>query len=119
MAATSVTGKGPGSADGKNKGSGHMTLDVGNLIGPRVMAAGTATLSGGTVTVVLPAMAGVTGDYMVLCGDASGTAAATSATMVISATATTLTLKGTTTNTVKWAVIKIGVSGAISTTGND
>ncbi len=119
MAATSVTGRGPGSADGKNKGSTHMTLDVGNLIGPRVMGAGTATLSGGSATVVLPAFDGVTADYMVLCGDASGTAAATSATMAITSTATTLTLKGTGTNTVKWAVIKIGISGAISGVGND
>jgi hypothetical protein len=119
MAATSVTGKGPGSADGKNKGSTHMTLGVDNLIGPRVMAAGTATLSGGSGTIVLPAFAGVTADYMVLCGDASGAAAATSATMAITSTATTLTLKGTGTNTVKWAVIKVGISGATSAVGND
>lgn len=119
MAATSVTGKGPGSADGKNKGSAHMTLDVGNLIGPRVMAAGTATLSSGSASVILPALDGVTADYMVLCGDASGTAAATSATLAISGSTTTLTLKGTGTNTVKWAVIKIGISGAVSAVGNN
>ena len=118
MAATSVTGTGMGSADGANKGSDHMTLGVGRLIGPRVMAAGTAVLSSGTLDVILPALDGVTGDYMVLCGDASGTAAATSATIAISGTTTTLTLKGTGTNTVKWAVIKVGISGATSATGN-
>ena len=41
MTATSVTGKGPGSADGMNKGSEHMSLSVHKLIGPHVIAAGT------------------------------------------------------------------------------
>lgn len=118
MGATSVTGTGLGSAAGKNKGSEHMTLGVGHLIGPRIMAAGTATLSSGSATVVLPVFDGVTADYFVLCGDASGTAAATSATMAITSDATTLTLKGTSTNAVKWAVIKVGVSGSTSNTGN-
>jgi len=118
MAATSVTGVGLGSADGKNKGSSHMTLGVGHLIGPRVMAAGTATLAGGAATVVLEAMDGVSGDYIVVVGDASGTAAATSGTLAITSTATTLTLAGTGTNSVTWAVIKLGVSGAGSSTGN-
>ena len=118
MAATSVTGVGMGSADGANKGSSHMTLGVDHLIGPRIMAAGTGVLSGGALTVILPALDGVTGDYMVLCGDASGSAAATSASMAITADTTTLTLAGTGSNTVKWAVIKVGISGATSTTGN-
>jgi hypothetical protein len=39
--------------------------------------------------------------------------------MAITSTATTLTLKGTGTNTVKWAVIKVGISGATSAVGND
>ena len=118
MAATSVTGVGLGAADGKNKGSEHMTLGVGHLIGPRVMASGVATLSGGAASVVLPAMDGVAGDYILMVGDASGTAAATSGTMAITSTATTLTLAGTGTNSVTWAVIKIGVSGVASSTGN-
>lgn len=118
MAATSVTGVGLGSADKKNKGSEHASLGVDKLIGPRVMAAGTGTLSGGSLTVVLPHMDGVSADYMVFCGDASGTAAATSATLAITTDATTLTLKGTGTNTVKWCVIKAGISGATSKIGN-
>lgn len=118
MAATSVTGTGLGAADGKNKGSEHMTLGVGHLIGPRVMASGTATLSGGAATVVLPAMDGVTADYIVIVGDASGTAAATSGTLAITSTATTLTLAGTGTNAVTWMVAKVGNSGLASSTGN-
>jgi hypothetical protein len=55
MGATSVTGVGPGSADGKNKGSEHMTLGVHHLIGPHVIAAGTVELDGPTATVYLPA----------------------------------------------------------------
>ena len=118
MGATSATGAGLGSAAGKNKGSEHMTLGVGHLIGPRVMAAGTATLSGGAASVSLPAMDGSASDYMLMVGDASGTAAATSGTLALSSTATTLTLAGTSTNDVTWAIIKLGISGVTSDTGN-
>lgn len=65
MGATSVTGKGTGSADGYNKGSSHMTLGVDHLIGPRVVAAGSETLSGTTGTVEIPAQTGVYTDYVV------------------------------------------------------
>ena len=118
MAATSATGTGLGAAAGQNKGSVHMTLGVGHLIGPRVMASGTETLSGGAATVVLPAMDGVAADYILMVGDASGTAAATSGTLAINTNDTTLTLAGTGTNSVTWAVMKIGVSGVTSDTGN-
>src|SRR6185503_11289429 len=65
MAASSVTGVGPGSADRVNKGSQHMHLGVTHLIGPRVVDAGTATLNGGSpssvnvpFTQALPSAAG-------------------------------------------------------------
>lgn len=48
MAASSVTGVGPGSADGLNKGSSHMTLDGQKLIGPRLVNCGSASLTSGT-----------------------------------------------------------------------
>ena len=120
MAATSATGTGLGSADGQNKGSEHMTLGVGHLIGPRVMASGSVALDGGGLaTIVLAAMPGVSADYFVMVGDASGTAATTSGTLAITADSdTTLTLDGTATNVVKWAVIKIGTSGLANATGN-
>jgi len=50
MTATSVTGRGPGSAAGHgtgNKGSEHMSLAVHRLIGPRVVACGDLQLDGG------------------------------------------------------------------------
>ena len=54
MGATSVTGTGPGSAFGWNKGSQEMTLGVSHLIGPHVVAAGVTPLVGGAATVYLP-----------------------------------------------------------------
>ncbi len=48
MAASSVTGVGPGSADRVNKGSEHMHLGVDHLIGPRMVDAGQASLTSGT-----------------------------------------------------------------------
>lgn len=43
--ASSVTGVGQGSADRRNKGSEHMTLGVNQLIGIRVVAAGSVTMA--------------------------------------------------------------------------
>lgn len=107
MGATSVTGVGVGSVEGQNKGSKHWTVGTNRLIGPRVMAAGQATLSSGTKTVTLPALP--TGSYLVVCTDASGTAAATSGTLANTAgTSCVLTLKGTSSNTVNWVIVKIG-----------
>lgn len=54
MGATSVTGKGAGSADGLNKGSEHMTLGAHHIIGPHVLAAGVVELEGTTATIYLP-----------------------------------------------------------------
>jgi hypothetical protein len=48
MAASSVTGVGPGSADKVNKGSEHMHLAVDHLIGPRVVDCGNGSLTSGT-----------------------------------------------------------------------
>jgi hypothetical protein len=48
MAASSVTGVGPGSADGRNKGSEHTSMHVSKLIGPRLVSCGQVVLGGGT-----------------------------------------------------------------------
>ena len=48
MTATSVTGIGQGSSDGKNKGSQRMTLGVDHLIGPRVVHTGKAAMFSGS-----------------------------------------------------------------------
>lgn len=66
MGATTVTGKGPGSANGLNKGAADRTLGVDHLIGPRVVAAGVETLSGTTGTVEIPPQSGVYTDYIIL-----------------------------------------------------
>ena len=105
MGATSVTGKGLGSADGKNKGSAHQTLGVAHLIGPHIVAAGTATLSGGTVSFDLVTMSGVAADYVVLASDTDASVAAASGTFA--PTTGTLTLKGTTTHVIAYAIVKL------------
>jgi len=67
MAATTVTGKGLGAADGQNKGSEHQTLGVGHLIGPRMVVVSDATLDGsGDAAPVWPALDGSASDYIVL-----------------------------------------------------
>jgi hypothetical protein len=55
MGATSVTGVGPGAADGLHKGPGNGRNVFVPLQTPHVVAAGTATVPGGlTVTVTFP-----------------------------------------------------------------
>jgi hypothetical protein len=110
MGATSVTGVGNGSVEGVDAGSKHFSVSTTRLVGPRIMAADVATLSSGTATVKLPLFSGVVGDYVVMISDASGTAAATSATMSFGTNVTTVTLKGTSTNVVNWAVLKQGLA---------
>lgn len=112
MTATSVTGIGLGSADGKNKGSSHMTLGVGHLIGPRVVIADAATLDGsGDLTVEFPVLPGVSADYVVTAVDADTTAAgAVAADVVITSTETTVTLKGPNDSVIHYSVIKRGLA---------
>jgi len=110
MAATSVTGVGNGSAELTSRGPKERAfVGAEKILGPRIMAAGTVTLSGGAGTVVLPVMTGVTADYVVMCQDASG-AAACSASLAITSTATTLTFAGTGTHVLHYSVVKVGIS---------
>jgi hypothetical protein len=108
MGATSVTGvSGPGAVDGLNKGSEHMSLGVNKLIGPRVVAAGTATIGGGgTVAVAIPELTGSTSDYIVMATDTNSTVAAVNVTAFA---LTGFTLKGTAAHVVNWAVVKVGI----------
>ena len=112
MTASSVTGRGLGSADGKNKGSEHMTLGVERLIGPRIMAADAVTLDGsGDATVVLPLFPGVVGDYTVSVTDTTvAGATACAGSLAFSSTATTLTLKGTADQTASYVIVKKGLA---------
>jgi hypothetical protein len=115
MGATSVTGKGRGSADGSNKGSTHMTIGASHLVGPRVVAAGSIDLVDGAATIKLPAPAGVATDYVVLATDVDA-AQAVGASLAFSAALTdgtkdaVITLAGNTTNTIAWSVVKTGVA---------
>jgi hypothetical protein len=112
MGATSVTGKGLGSADGKNKGSAHMTLGAEKLVGPRVVACDEITLDGsGDLVVNLPALSGVSADYICHATDSHATAAtACACALAITNTATTLTFKGTAAQTVAYSIIKKGLA---------
>lgn len=112
MAATTVTGRGLGSADGMNKGSEHMTLGVGHLIGPRVIVAADGTLDGsGDLVVEFSGVQGVVGDYIAMAVDADATAAAAVAVqMAMVADVMTLTLKGPNDGVVNYSVTKKGLA---------
>lgn len=113
MTATSVTGRGTGSADRKNKGSEHNTLGVGHLIGPRVVMAGTATLSGGGVFEVrLPLLAGVATDYVVhltATGGAVTIVPRVSTVMSFASGDTKFTITGDAAAVIYWTIVKKGL----------
>lgn len=112
MGATSVTGKGLGSADKKNKGSEHMTLSASKLIGPRVVYAGRHTLDGsGDLTIILPELSGDSDDYIVMALDGNtSAAAAVAATLTVADDVTTVTLKGPASSAVFVSVVKCGLA---------
>jgi len=107
MGASSVTGVGYGSVEGHNAGSKHWTVGSGRLIGPRVVAAGTATLSSGAATVTLPSLP--SGSYVVLVTTTNSSAAAVSGSLVNTVgTSCVVTLAGTGSQVLAWAIIKSG-----------
>jgi len=112
MGATSVTGKGLGSASGKNKGSSHMTIGAEKLVGPRVVACDEVTLDGsGDLVVKLPVLSGVAADYVCIATDSHATAATPCAcALTMDSSTTTLTFKGTAAQTVAYSVIKKGLA---------
>lgn len=111
MSATSITGKGLGSVDKKQKGSEHLSIGANKLIGPRIVAAGTVTLSGGAATVTLPALNGTTAQFVVMCTTTNGTAHAVSASLVVTAgTSTVITFAGTSTDVLAYTIVKTGLA---------
>lgn len=112
MTATSVTGKGLGSADKLHKGSEHTRIGAEKIIGPRIVWADFVTLdSSGDATVVLPTLTGVSADYGVMITDAGAAAAAAcAASVVVAASATTLTLKGPASGSVFVVLVKVGLA---------
>ncbi len=108
MGATSVTGvSGYGSVqDGRSKGSPHMTLGVSHLIGPRVLAAGSVTLTGGatTGTVDHETLANTTGNIVVL------TSSSATAPFVSSRTTSSFAFTSGANTTVSWVIISTGMA---------
>lgn len=109
MGATSVTGVGQGSAELNSRGPKERNFVGGEkILGPRIEASGTVTLSGGSATVVLPVLSGVAADYIVLCQDTTA-ANACSGSLAINSNDTTLTFAGTGTDVLHYAVVKVGL----------
>jgi hypothetical protein len=111
MAASSVTGVGPGSADRVNKGSEHMHLGVDHLIGPRVVDAGQAALTSGTPsTANVPftkALTSATGYYAHVqpVGSTSGAGAAGLAVSNVATSGFGVTGPNSSTQTFNWILI--------------
>lgn len=109
MAASSVTGVGQGSADHWNKGSEHMTLGVDHLIGTRVVACGSVTLSGGAGTVTFPQpLSGSKTGYLVFTQDVTATNASRPNVLTDNSDGNfaSFTVAGTTTDVINWMVVK-------------
>lgn len=114
MAASSVTGTGYGSADGQNKGSEHMTLGVGHLIGTRVVAANRVTLSGGVATVTFPTpLTGDKANYIVLCNALNSSTVARPSALNNDGNGNfaSFGVAGGSTDTVYYIVVKVGFDG--------
>jgi hypothetical protein len=109
MAATTVTGKGLGSVDKKQKGSEHLSIGASKLIGPRVVAAGRVTLAAGTLTLVLPPAAGVAANYVCVATDETG-ANAVKTVLTNPATGLQVVFTGTGTDVVQYSIIKVGLA---------
>lgn len=110
MGATSVLGTGPGSAEGACKGAPErQTLGVSHLIGPHIVKAGKETLSSGAAAAVFP-LVGSASDFVLLVSNQSdGTAV--NGTLAITNNICTVTLAGTGSDVVGYAVIKIANFG--------
>jgi hypothetical protein len=111
MGATSVTGIGTGSAEAACKGAqGRQTLGVGHLIGPHIVNAGIAALSGsGTASLAIPPLSGASTDYVVIATQQdTSSPSACGATIAESNGAWTITFKGENSGTLSYAVISVG-----------
>lgn len=114
MAASSVSGVGPGSADGSNKGSEHQTLGVRHLLGTRTVAAGTKTLASGTGTVTFPqSLLNSAASYAITVSAFNSTTVArvTSVTNDVNGNFASFALAGGTTDVVHYMIALIGVDG--------
>lgn len=108
---TSVTGNGLGAVH-TQKGSEHMSLGVGHLVGPRVVAAGSGTLSGGTLVVNIPLLDAAY-SYIAMTNDITANNASNGV-LTTAGGNTVLTLTGTSTDVIQWMIVKTGKSGGQS-----
>ena len=104
MVASTVTGRGPGSSDGSNRGSERMTLGVDHLIGTRIVSSGSETLNdGGTGTVTFAQeLDGDAADYIVFLQGDSSTVAFASA-----FTTSSISITGGSDDVVNWMVVSL------------
>lgn len=80
MGASSVSGKGTGSAESANKGAkGRQTLGVSHLIGPYIGAANSVQCSAGSKAVQLPKLSDSNSDWVVLVTNTDSTSPAATA----------------------------------------
>lgn len=108
MPAASESGVGPGSADGYNKGSEHMTLDINKLIGFHGVTGGLAVLSGGAATVTFPKSLSADKDkYIVIVSSLASYARLNAKNNDSDGFFTSFTIAGTGTDTVQWAVFRL------------
>lgn len=110
MGATSVLGTGPGSAEGACKGAPErQTLGVSHLIGPHIVNAGKVALSSGAASVVFPLVGSASDFILLVSNQTDGTAV--NGTLAVSSNVCTLTLAGTGSDVVGYAVVKIANFG--------
>lgn len=112
MAATSATGvSGNGTVAGSQKGSDSMSLGVDKLIGPRIVAAGTETLSGTTAVIEFPGpTTSVTGYAIFLCNNSSTNPYVSTALATITDSSNwKFTVTAGSGDIVKWQCVKLGV----------
>ena len=110
MGATSVTGVGPGAADG-NKGPGNGRSQFVPLLTPHVIAADTVTLSGTTFTVTFPtALPEASTEYSVILTGVSTTEAYVSTKTDVSSEFTSFVITGGSGELVDYIVVQHGVA---------
>jgi hypothetical protein len=117
MGASSVTGVGQGSAEGRTQARYSQAIPVSLINGPKVVAAGVWTSQGGAPDYIsLPTINGATGglQYVVICNDITNGAAAyglftTSGTDPL---VQSIAITGTSGHNISWALIQVGTGNS-------
>lgn len=110
MGATSVTGKGNGTADAGVKGPQNNRNHFVPQLSPHVVAAGEVALVAGSATITLPDLSDAATNYIVMTEvlGSANTSYADNKTDT-SGVMTSFDITGTGTDTVQWAVIRKGI----------